>query len=77
MNTQIKDLLEQANTLSEDERIVLADLLYAGSSLSTEEWEAAWLEECERRLAEHERDEVEAMHADEVSARLKRHYNFK
>lgn len=77
MNTQVKDLLEQAKTLSEDERIMLADLLYTGSSLSTEEWEAAWLEECERRLAEYERDEVEAMHADEVSARLKRHYNLK
>ena len=75
MNTQVKDLLEQAKTLSEDERILLADLLYAGSSLSTEEWEAAWLEECERRLAEYERDEVEAMHSDEVSARLKHHYN--
>ena len=37
MNTQIKDLLEQAKTLSEDERILLADLLYAESSLSTEE----------------------------------------
>lgn len=77
MNIQVENLLEQAKMLSEDERIVLADLLYAGSSLSTEEWEAAWLEECERRLAEYERDEVEAMHADEVSARLKRHYHFK
>ncbi|MEO6562369.1 MAG: addiction module protein [Nitrosospira sp.] len=77
MNTRLKDLLEQAKTLSEDERILLADLLYAESSLSTEEWEAAWLEECERRLAEYERDEVEAMHSDEVSARLKRHYNLK
>ena len=52
MNIQIKDLLEQAKTLSEDERILLADLLYAESSLSPEEWEAAWLGECERRLAE-------------------------
>jgi putative addiction module component (TIGR02574 family) len=77
MNIQVENLLEQAKMLSEDERIVLADLLYAGSSLSTEEWEAAWLEECERRLAEYERDEVEAMHADEVSARLKRHYHLK
>jgi hypothetical protein len=43
MNIQIKDLLEQAKTLSEDERNLLADLLYAESSLSPEEWEAAWL----------------------------------
>lgn len=77
MNTQVKDLLEQAKSLSEDERILLADLLYAESSLSTEEWEAAWAEECERRLAEHERGEVEAMNSDEVFARLKNQHNFK
>ncbi len=77
MNTHIKDLLEQAKTLSEDERILLADLLYAESSLSTEEWEAAWHEECERRIAEYERGEVEAMHSDEVFARLKNQYNLK
>lgn len=77
MNTHVKELLEQAKTLSEDERILLADLLYAESSLSTEEWEAAWLGECERRLAEYEQGEVEAMHSDEVFARLKSQYNLK
>ncbi len=77
MNTHVKDLLEQAKTLSEDERILLADLLYAESSLSTEEWEAAWLDECERRLAEYERGEVEAVSSDEVFARLKIQYSLK
>lgn len=77
MNAQVKDLLEQAKTLSEDERILLADLLYAESSLNTEEWEAAWLEECERRLAEVESGEVEAMNCDEVFARLKSQHNLK
>ena len=77
MNAHVKDLLEQAKTLSEDERILLADLLYAESSLSTEEWEAAWLDECERRLAEYERGEVEAVSSDEVFARLKIQYSLK
>jgi putative addiction module component (TIGR02574 family) len=77
MNTHVKELLEQAKSLSEDERILLADLLYAESSLSTEEWETAWLEECERRLAEYEQGEVEAMHSEEVFARLKSQYNLK
>ncbi|MBA2659997.1 MAG: addiction module protein [Nitrosospira sp.] len=77
MNAHVKDLLEQAKTLSEEERILLADLLYAESSLSTEEWEAAWLEECERRLAEYENGEVEAMNSSEVFARLKSQYNLK
>jgi putative addiction module component (TIGR02574 family) len=77
MNTHVKELLEQAKTLSEDERILLADLLYAESSLSTEEWEAAWLDECERRLAEYEEGQVEAMNSEEVFARLKSQYNLK
>lgn len=77
MNAHVKDLLEQAKTLSEDERILLADLLYAESSLSMEEWEAAWLDECERRLDEYERGEVEAMSSDEVFARLKIQYSLK
>jgi putative addiction module component (TIGR02574 family) len=77
MNTHVKELLEQAKSLSEDERILLADLLYAESSLSTEEWETAWIEECERRLAEYEQGEVEAMNSDEVFARLKNQYNLK
>ncbi len=77
MNIQVKDLLDQAKTLTEDERIQLADLLYAESSLSAEEWEAAWLDECKRRVAEYERGEVEAIDADEVFARLKSKYNLK
>ncbi len=77
VSTQVKDLLERAKSLSEDERILLADLLYAESSLSQEEWEAAWLEECERRLGEYERGEVEAMDSAEVFAGLKSKYGLK
>lgn len=75
MSSQVRDLLERAKNLSEDERILLADLLYAESPLSDEEWEAAWLEECERRLGEYKRGEVETMDSDEVFARLKSKYN--
>lgn len=77
VSTQVKDLLERAKSLSEDERILLADLLYAESSLSQEEWEEAWLEECERRLGEYQRGEVGAMDSAEVFSRLKGKYNLK
>lgn len=76
-NTPIKDLLEQTKTLSEDERILLADLLYAQSSLSMEEWEAAWLGECEQRLAEAESGEVEAEDFDVAMKRLRQKYQLK
>ncbi len=42
MNTQVKELFEQARKLSEDERIELADLLYAETAIPYAEWEAAW-----------------------------------
>lgn len=77
MSREVRSLLEQAKALTEDERILLADLLYAESSLNTEEWEAAWREECERRLAEYERGEVEALDSDEVFERLKNKYKLK
>ncbi len=75
MNAEVRDLLERAKALSEDERILLADLLYAQSSLSAEEWEAAWRDECERRLVEYEQGHVEAIDSDEVFARLKSKYH--
>lgn len=71
MNTQVKELLDRANQLSVDDRIYLADMLYAEITPPVEEWEAAWAEECERRLAEYDRGEVYAEDFDLVMARLK------
>lgn len=74
MNVQVKDLLDQAKQLSVDDQIHLADMLYAEAAPSTAEWEAAWTEECERRLAEYDRGEVEAEDFDVVMARLREKY---
>ena len=77
VSTEVRNLLEQAKNLSEDERILLADLLYEESSLTEEEWEAAWLAECERRLGEYERGEVEAEDFDVAMERLRQKHSFK
>lgn len=77
VSMQVKHLFEQAKSLSEDERILLADLLYAASSLSPGEWEAAWIKECERRLAEYALGKAQAINSNEVFARLKSKYNLK
>jgi len=42
-----------------------------------EEWEAAWLEECERRVAEYERGGVEAEDFDVAMERLRQKYQLK
>ncbi len=77
MNVQVKDLLDQAKRLSVDDQIHLADMLYAEAAPSMEEWEAAWVEECERRIGAYERGEVDAIDADEMFAGLKLKYCLK
>ncbi|MBK6400444.1 MAG: addiction module protein [Rhodocyclaceae bacterium] len=77
MNTQVKELFEQARKLSEDERIELADLLYAETAIPYAEWEAAWVAEAESRLEAYRRGEMQAVDAEEVHARLREKYGFK
>lgn len=78
MNAQVKAVFEQIKqTLTEDERIELADWLYADAAAPNEEWEAAWTAEARRRLAAYERGEIAAFDADEVLAELDRDFGLK
>lgn len=78
MNAQVKAVFEQIKqTLTSDERIELADWLYADTAVPNEEWEAAWAAEARRRLAAYERGEIEAFDADEVLAELDRDFGLK
>lgn len=77
MNAQVQELLEQARKLSAEERIELADLLYADTTTPDAEWEAAWAAEAEQRLAAFERGEMEAHDADEVHRRIGEKFGFK
>jgi putative addiction module component (TIGR02574 family) len=77
MNAHVKELFEEAKKLPADERIELADLLYADTVTPDAEWEAAWIKECERRLDEYKRGEVDAIDADIVHGRLAQKYGLK
>jgi len=78
MNVQVKAAFEQVKQmLTDDERIELADWLYADTAIPNEEWEAAWAAEAHRRLAAYERGEIEAFDADEVMAELDRDFDLK
>lgn len=78
MSAQVKAIFEQVKqTLTDDERIELADWLYADVAIPDEEWEAAWAAEAQRRMAAYERGEVEAFDADQVLAELDREFNLK
>lgn len=78
MSAQVKAIFEQVKqTLADDERIELADWLYADLAIPNEEWEAAWATEAKRRLAAYERGEIQAFDADEVMAELDREFDLK
>lgn len=77
MNAHVKELYEQAKTLTVDERIELADLLYADTAIPSAEWEAEWVAECKDRLAAFERGEMDAIEADELHERLRQKFGFK
>ncbi len=76
MNHRIDNLLEQAKKLSADERTALMDALHDLNAPPDPEWEAAWMRECEDRLAALDRSEMQTYDGDEVMAearaRLKR-----
>ncbi len=77
MQTDTKALLEQVKKLPEEEQIELADMIYAETSITQEEWDAVWAEECARRFADFEGGKDQAISADQVFAELKQKYGWK
>ncbi len=67
-------VLDMARKLSLDERIGLADILYAEAAMPVEEWEEDWAKECESRMAALDRGEMQLIDADEVHAALEAKY---
>ena len=76
MSRPIDDLLEEARKLSPDDRAALIAALYDLNAPPDPEWEAAWIKECEDRLAAYDRGEVEAVDFDVAMAELRRKYGF-
>ena len=76
MHESIDSLLEQAKKLSAEDRSFLIDALHDLNAPLDPQWEAAWLKECEDRLAALDRGEMKTYDFDEVMvearARLKR-----
>lgn len=61
MNKRVAAIVEEARKLTPEERWELVDRLLAESEASEgtpAEIDAAWIEECERRVAAHERGET-------------------
>ena len=73
MPDPVADLAEQARSLPAEERSRLVDLLLESlHEPPLAEVEAAWNREIERRVAAHERGEVETFAAEDVFAEARR-----
>jgi len=77
MNTQIESLVEQARKLSPEEQAILAETLYEMVNPPNQEWEAAWVKECEDRLAAYQRGEIKAVDSDEAMTFLRKKHSLK
>jgi hypothetical protein len=66
MNTQVEELVKQARTLTDQERVELLDALHDLVSPPDPEWAAAWARECEDRCAAIDRGEMLTHDFDEV-----------
>lgn len=71
-------LLNSALALPEDERRefrdAIAHSLPSNGELTTDEWEEAWADEINRRVADSKAGNVRLIPAEEVMARLKEKY---
>jgi len=72
MKALVETLVEQAKTLTAEERAELLDALFELVSPVDRAWEQAWIEECEGRMAAIDRGEMALIEADEVMARYRR-----
>ena len=71
MNTAVGSLLEQAKQLSAEERTALIDALHDISAPPDPAWEAAWVRECEDRIAALDNGEMQVFDFDEVLAQAR------
>ena len=71
MNTAVGSLLEQAKKLSAEERTALIDALHDISAPLDPAWEAAWVRECEDRIAALDSGEMQVFDFDEVLAQAR------
>ncbi len=72
MSTSLKQIEEQAHTLSAEDRAKLAETLLESLHAPLSDIEKAWAEEIDQRLAAFDRGEISAYSAEDVFADARR-----
>jgi len=77
MKTSVPDMVAQARQLPAEEQAALLAALHELVAPPGPDWEAAWGQECQDRLAAYRRGEMEALDSDEAIAALRRKHGVK
>lgn len=72
MSASLKQIEEQARSLSAEERAKLAESMLESLHAPVSEVEAAWSEEIDRRVAAFDRGEIPSYPAEDVFAEARR-----
>lgn len=72
MSASLKQIEEQAQALSAEERAKLAESMLESLHAPMSDIESAWAEEVERRVAAFDRGEIPAYAAEDVFAEARR-----
>ena len=72
MNTSLKQVEEQALSLSAEQRARLAEVMLESLSAPLAEIEEAWTQEIEQLVAAYDRGDIPSSPAEEVFAQAKR-----
>ncbi len=68
MNDRVRHLTEEAAKLTPEEQAELIDALLAFSHAPSPEWEKAWADEADRRLAAYDRGETQGVAWEDIKA---------
>ena len=72
MNTSLKQVEEQALSLSPEERAKLAEVMLESLATPLADIEEAWAQEIEQRVAAYDRADIPSYSAEDVFAEAKR-----
>ncbi|WP_313953935.1 addiction module protein [Accumulibacter sp.] len=74
MNARVQALIEQARSMTAEERLVALDALQELVVPPDKDWEAAWARESENRLDAYLRGDIQAEDFDVMMTRMRREF---
>ena len=74
MNARVQALIDQARSMTSEERLTALDALQELVAPPDRAWETAWARESEDRLSAYQRGEIQAEDFDAVMEQMRQEY---